>query len=70
MVKQRTLRRAKLNSELEELNKILEKKEKLANQMVANDSKMDTMKQQYEVGETGQSDDRVKLKLANQMAFM
>ncbi|XP_045202855.1 chromosome-associated kinesin KIF4-like [Mercenaria mercenaria] len=48
MMKQHTLRRARMNSQLTELNKILEKKEKLANQYSQNDTKMEAMKEQYE----------------------
>lgn len=49
MAKQHTLRRAKLNSELQELNRILEKKEKIASQFSLNDNKMAELKEQYEV---------------------
>lgn len=49
MLKQHTLRRARMNNELTELNKILEKKEKLATQMTQNDAKIMEMKEQYEV---------------------
>lgn len=48
MMKQHTLRRARMNNELNELNKILEKKEKLASQMTQNDVKIVEMKEQYE----------------------
>lgn len=49
MAKQHTLKRARLNSELQELNKILERKEKLASQFSMNDNKMSELKDQYEV---------------------
>ncbi|KAH3833792.1 hypothetical protein DPMN_107108 [Dreissena polymorpha] len=41
--KRHTLRRAQLNSELQELNKLLEKKEKIATQFSMNDTKMAEM---------------------------
>ena len=48
MAKQHTLRRAKMNSDLEQLNKMLEMKEKIANQM-AQDNNLQALKEQYEV---------------------
>jgi hypothetical protein len=53
MAKQHTLKRAKLNSELQELNKILEKKEKLASQMAKNENKVVAMRHEYEVSKPG-----------------
>ena len=49
MLKQHTLRRARMNSQLTELNKILETKEKLANKYIQNDTKMVEMQAKYEV---------------------
>ncbi|KAJ8303169.1 hypothetical protein KUTeg_019565 [Tegillarca granosa] len=49
MSKEYALRQAKLGQELLQLNKLLEKKEMLANQMTQNDDKMESMRQQYEV---------------------
>ena len=49
MAKQHTLKRARLNSELQELNKILERKEKIATQFSMNDNKMAELREQYEV---------------------
>ncbi|KAK3099287.1 hypothetical protein FSP39_002071 [Pinctada imbricata] len=46
--KQYALRQAKLNRQLQELNKQLEKKEDLANQMSENDSKMHQIREQYQ----------------------
>jgi hypothetical protein len=49
MLKQHTLRRARMNNQLTELNKILETKEKLANKFIQNDTKMVEMQAKYEV---------------------
>ncbi|XP_052792482.1 chromosome-associated kinesin KIF4-like [Mya arenaria] len=46
-VKLQTLRRAKQNSELQELNKMLEKKERIANQITMNDTKMAEIVEEY-----------------------
>ena len=43
------LRQAKLSRELQGLNEMLEKKERLATQMLQNDDQMNTMRVQYEV---------------------
>ena len=43
------LRQAKLSRELQGLNEMLEKKERLASQMLQNDDQMNTMRVQYEV---------------------
>jgi hypothetical protein len=48
MLKQHTLKRAKLNTELTELQKQLEKKEKLVSKMAQNDQ-LKELKEQYEV---------------------
>ncbi|XP_060598856.1 chromosome-associated kinesin KIF4-like [Ruditapes philippinarum] len=48
MLKQHTLRRARMNNQLTELNKILETKEKLANKFIQNDTKMVEMQAKYE----------------------
>ncbi|XP_041359286.1 chromosome-associated kinesin KIF4A-like isoform X2 [Gigantopelta aegis] len=45
---QYVLRQAQMGRELEELNRLLARKEELANQMTHNDSKMDSMREQYE----------------------
>lgn len=55
MAKQHTLKRARLNSELQELNKILERKEKLASQFTMNDNKMSELKVHYEVSSSGRT---------------
>ena len=51
-VSQHALRRAELGRQLQELNKALTLKEELVSKMVANDSRMASMRKQYEVGET------------------
>jgi hypothetical protein len=43
------LRQAKLGRELQELNKMLSKKQELACQMAVNEAGMESMKKQYEV---------------------
>jgi hypothetical protein len=50
MSKEYTLRQARMTNELQELNKLLEKKEILAKQMVQNDDQMKEIRGQYEVG--------------------
>ena len=44
------LRQAKLSRELQGLNEMLMKKERLASEMLQNDGQMNAMKEQYEVG--------------------
>lgn len=51
-VSQHALRQAELGRQLQELTKALALKEELANKMVANDSRLTSMRKQYEVGET------------------
>ncbi len=46
---QHVLKQAQMNRELQELNRLLSKKEELACQMNNNDTKMEAMKMQYEV---------------------
>ena len=46
------LRQAKLSRELQGLNDMLIKKERLASEMLQNDGQMNAMKEQYEVGAT------------------
>lgn len=43
-----TLRQAKMNRELQAINKLLTKKEELASRLVMSDEKITTMKQSYE----------------------
>ena len=50
-VSQHALRQAELGQQLQELTKALTLKEELANKMVANDSRLNSMRKQYEVGE-------------------
>ena len=50
-VSQHALRQAELGRQLQELTKALALKEELANKMVANDSRLTSMRKQYEVGE-------------------
>lgn len=47
--KEFTLRQAKMNRELQELNRLLEKKETLATQMTLNDDQMKSLRDQHEV---------------------
>ena len=47
--KEFTLRQAKMNRELQELNRLLEKKETLATQMTLNDDQMKSLREQHEV---------------------
>ena len=49
-VSQHALRQAELGRQLQELTKALAMKEELANKMVANDSRLTSMRKQYEVG--------------------
>lgn len=51
-VSQHALRQAELGRQLQELTKALALKEELANKMVANDSRLTSMRKQYEVGES------------------
>ena len=51
-VSQHALRQAELGRQLQDLTKALALKEELANKMVANDSRLTSMRKQYEVGET------------------
>ncbi|XP_067664129.1 chromosome-associated kinesin KIF4A-like [Haliotis asinina] len=46
---QHVLKQAQMNRELQELNRLLAKKEELASQMTDNDGKMETMKKHYEL---------------------
>ncbi|XP_078326177.1 chromosome-associated kinesin KIF4-like isoform X2 [Crassostrea virginica] len=46
--KEFTLRQAKMNRELQELNRLLEKKETLATQMTLNDDQMKSLREQHE----------------------
>ncbi|CAG2213204.1 KIF4 [Mytilus edulis] len=48
MSKEYAFRQAKMTNELQELNKLLEKKERLAKQMTQNDDQMKAMKGQYD----------------------
>ena len=48
-VSQHALRQAELGRQLQELTKALALKEELANKMVANDSRLTSMRKQYEV---------------------
>ena len=48
-VSQHALRQAELGRQLQELTKALAMKEELANKMVANDSRLTSMRKQYEV---------------------
>lgn len=50
-VSQHALRQAELGRQLQELTKALTLKEELANKMVANDSRLSSMRKQYEVGD-------------------
>lgn len=50
IVSQHALRQAELGRQLQELTKALTLKEELANKMVANDSRLTSMRKQYEVG--------------------
>lgn len=49
IVSQHALRQAELGRQLQELTKALTLKEELANKMVANDSRLTSMRKQYEV---------------------
>lgn len=49
IVSQHALRQAELGRQLQELTKALSMKEELANKMVANDSRLTSMRKQYEV---------------------
>ena len=51
-VSQHALRQAELGRQLQELTKALALKEELANKMVVNDTRLTSMRKQYEVGET------------------
>lgn len=48
---QYALRQAMLGRELQELNRLLEKKQELAKQMSNNEDKMESMRMQYEVSD-------------------